>query len=506
MYERFRRLIAVLSADLPERERAVALGTLAVAAGESLFLLGPPGVAKSLLARRLKYVFRQARSFEYLMGKFSTPEEIFGPLSISGLRDRDVFERKTQGYLPQADVVFLDELWRAGPPIQNTLLAILNEKVFRNGGQEETVPLKLLIGASNRTPDGEENAEAFWDRFLIRLELQPLSSGLAFQNMLADGNDLYHPQTLADDQLDEKEWLEIQKNVSTVEIPPMILETLNALRDEVSKTIYVSDRRWKKAVRLLKASAFLHDREKIDPLDLGILDHVLWQKPAEREGVEELLLKVLEDFGWSAPFDVDILLQKIQALRDELHGLTRQSKIVTQPKPVLYDGEYYVVVGYPDPLSARVWAQDYALWSSDQEVEGELFFFKPMGAYVSSRKLSLRRGEGPAEIVIDGVLYALESLPEQLTAWTRVVPKGSELKEWTAKAEAVLKELDEGSAALENFLEQKLTEAAGHLFAAARHALACQSELKWHSVRLGDARTSLIELIETRNPDLLGDL
>ncbi|NNM66830.1 MAG: AAA domain-containing protein [Spirochaetales bacterium] len=506
MHERFLRLISVLSADLPEREQAVALGILAVAAGESLFLLGPPGVAKSLLARRLKFVFRQARSFEYLMGKFSTPEEIFGPLSISGLRDRDVFERKTQGYLPQSDVVFLDELWRAGPPIQNTLLAILNEKVFRNGGQEEEVPLKLLIGASNRTPDGEENAEAFWDRFLIRVELHPLSSGPAFQKMLADTNDLYHPQPQADDQLGEQEWFDIQKAVATVEIPPMILETLDALRDEAAKTIYVSDRRWKKSVRLLKAAALLHDRKKIDPLDLAVLEHVLWQKPAEREAVEGLVLKALEDFGWPAPFEVDILLQKIQALRDELQGLTRRSKIVTQPKPVLYDGEYYAVVGYPDPLSARVWAQDYALWSSEREVEGEVFFFRPMGAYVSSRKLSLRRGEGPAEIVIDGVLYALESVPEELTVWTRVIPKGSELKEWSVKAEAVLQELEEGSVALESFLAQKLTDAAGHLFADSRHAQACQSELKWQSARLGDAKTGLIELMETRNPELLGDL
>ena len=184
--ERIQLLIKQMNKGIYEKETEIGLSLLAALAGESVLLLGPPGVAKSMVARRLKRAFRQALSFEYLMSRFSTPDEIFGPVSISRLKASDKYERVVDGYLPTADVVFLDEIWKAGPAIQNTLLTVINEKLFRNGDRELHLPLKLLVAASNELPAQGEGLEALWDRFLIRIVCTCIKQEETFYQMLLD--------------------------------------------------------------------------------------------------------------------------------------------------------------------------------------------------------------------------------------------------------------------------------------------------------------------------------
>jgi MoxR-like ATPase len=125
------------------------------------------------MAGRLSCAFKEKEYFDYLMLKFSTPEEIFGPIDIKELKEGN-YIRKTEKYLPTADFAFLDEIWKSNPAILNTLLTIINEKKFRNGNEMFDVPLKGLIGASNETPPKNEGLEALWDRFVVRLEILPL--------------------------------------------------------------------------------------------------------------------------------------------------------------------------------------------------------------------------------------------------------------------------------------------------------------------------------------------
>ncbi len=175
-------LLGQLETGLVERRRQVRLALLVALAGEHTLLIGPPGTAKSELARRLHLAFADARYFERLLTRFSVPEELFGPLSISAL-EQDRYERQTAGYLPQASIAFIDEVFKANSAILNALLTLLNERKFDNGAGRVACPLISAIGATNEVPAGEV-AEAFFDRFLVRLPVGPVSAD-GFRALLA---------------------------------------------------------------------------------------------------------------------------------------------------------------------------------------------------------------------------------------------------------------------------------------------------------------------------------
>lgn len=347
MIERFKLLLGEMNRGIYEKETEISLSLLAALAGESIILLGPPGVAKSMVARQLKTAFREAQSFEYLMSRFSTPDEIFGPVSIQKLKTSDTYERAVEGYLPTADVVFLDEIWKAGPAIQNTLLTVINEKIFRNGNREMHLPLKLLVAASNELPAKGEGLEALWDRFVIRIESRPIKLEKNFRAMLLDSHaDFLGPTDFTDStdfsgftgglghadfadnadfsdlKITSEEYAEWTERIDKIGVKIEVLDAISAIRkslravnvDEAAerRNIYVSDRRWKNIVRLLRTSAFMQDREEVDICDLLPIYHCLWQEPEERDAIRNIVIRAL-----FSPF-ADKLVEMKNALAEDI--------------------------------------------------------------------------------------------------------------------------------------------------------------------------------------------
>ena len=302
MLDRFKQLLGEMNRGIYEKETEISLSLLAALAGESIILLGPPGVAKSMVARQLKTAFRDAQSFEYLMSRFSTPDEIFGPVSIQKLKTSDTYERAVEGYLPTADVVFLDEIWKAGPAIQNTLLTVINEKIFRNGNREMHLPLKLLVAASNELPAKGEGLEALWDRFVIRIESRPIKLEKNFRAMLLEVKS-EERRVKNSNAITAEEYAEWTEKICKIGVKEEVLDAISAIRkslravnvDEAAerRNIYVSDRRWKNIVRLLRTSAFMQDREEVDICDLLPIYHCLWQEPEERDAIRSIVIRAL---------------------------------------------------------------------------------------------------------------------------------------------------------------------------------------------------------------------
>ena len=261
------------------------LALLAALAGEHLLLVGPPGTAKSLVARRLHRAFMDAVYFERLLTRFSVPEELFGPLSIKGL-EQDRYERLTASYLPTASIAFLDEIFKANSAILNALLTLLNERKFDNGADRVSTPLVAVVGASNELPESGE-LDALFDRFLLRLHVGPVSRE-AFPSLLRLRNDV-EPEIDKELQLTMDDIHEIRDIADKlVAVPDDVTNLLCDLREECqAKDITVSDRRWRKIVKLLKTSAWTNEREAVSIWDCWLLQHCLWSKAEDREEIHK---------------------------------------------------------------------------------------------------------------------------------------------------------------------------------------------------------------------------
>lgn len=507
MYERIRRLLRALATDLHEREEAIRLGLLAAVAGESLFLLGPPGTGKSLIARRLQQAFRNATAFSYLMGRFSTPDEVFGPLSIRALREDDRYERNTTSYLPDADVVFLDEIWKASPPIQNALLTALNERRYRNGTEEIRIPLKVFIGASNELPGDADEAAAFWDRFLIRLVVGPVEDADSFARLLDETADPYREVVDAELRLTDEEYDRLRAAESSVVIPPPIAELIAAIRaslarpDDGGQPVYVSDRRWKKIAGLLRTSAVLHGRVRVEAIDCAIIRSCAWSTLAERPRVEEVVARELAARAGRGNA-AERFASQLNELRAKHRRLSAQLVDEERPRPVVYRDEYFRI--HPGASAAQattaeakqelllVWHGDVEEARRHGEADVDLFVYDEGGNLVGSQRSRVRFTDEWG-LDVDGEAYEIETAVERVTTEEERALDGEERASLEAEAHELVSRIDEDLDALLGEQASLEDAAREHLFVPAADAQVVLESIRLTARRLSETRVLALE-------------
>jgi len=307
LVEKFVGLSTRLGARFQERQAVIEGMLCAALAGEHVLLLGPPGTAKSALARELCAAVNGAGYFEWLLSKFTSPEELFGPISLTALKT-DTFKRVTAGKLPEAHVVFLDEIFKSNSGVLNTLLTALNERKFHNGPVAQEIPLRLAVGASNELPEGAELA-ALYDRFLVRYWVERVRTPDTFFAMLTGGEERLPPA------LELGEWDQARALVAAVQFPRNTQQSFWRLRAELEKAgVKPSDRRMKRCVKLVKANAWLSGDVEASEDHMGVLADVLWDHPDQRESVAAIVGNVASGVVGDATKIQDLVLELVQKL------------------------------------------------------------------------------------------------------------------------------------------------------------------------------------------------
>jgi MoxR-like ATPase len=276
------------------KEEVIRLLLIAVVAGEHAVLIGPPGTAKSALIRTFSKLI-QARYFEYLLTRFTEPNEIFGPVDIAAFREGR-YVRRTEGMLPDSEIVFLDEVFKSNSAILNALLTLLNERRYTSGGQVLKCPLLSCFGASNEVPN-DETLTAVFDRFLLRIRSDNLDA-YHFQDLLQKGlmNEVLGMSDAPVAPLaSAREISELHRAFSQrMRFGEEFFSQYKGLVFQIrAEGVSLSDRRVVKLLKLFAASAFIDGRAQPDASDFFVLKHI-WNNEDQAAILEAIVAPALE--------------------------------------------------------------------------------------------------------------------------------------------------------------------------------------------------------------------
>lgn len=325
--EKLREIILNLEKHFKEREEEISGTLLSLLSGENILFIGPPGTAKSLLAMKVCQLVDGGNFFYYLLTRFTTPDEIFGPLSIKSLQE-DEFKRKIDGYIPTSHVCFLDEIFKANSSILNSLLTILNERKFHNGRELVDIPLLTVFGASNELPEKDEGLEALYDRFLFRYSIGYIQDEGNFRDLLFGNAETMVPKY----KLTIQDINEIQAKAREIRIEDDVLDSLLSLRRKLrSMSHHISDRRWKKMLNTLKVASAAIGRPSVDRTMIPLLQHMTWDKTEQKESLKPILIDLTISGGVS--------VEKLKKDADDLKGLTDKARDYQFPNEIVTYGD-----------------------------------------------------------------------------------------------------------------------------------------------------------------------
>lgn len=284
--EKVRKSFVQIRADLEsayrERSGAIECIILAALAGCHALLIGPPGTAKSALFFSFLSSFTDARKFQTLVTKFGTEDEYFGPVKLSALKN-DQWERNLDGRLAAVECAFMDEVFKGSDSLLNTLLSAMNERLYKG----QSIPLRMLVGASNELPQ-EEILAAVYDRFLLRDVVDYIEADATWMDLM-----LAPPKYAPAAFVTLAEWDAARAAVDAVVLPPHVVQTMLAIRKNLKEAgVVASDRRWLALTRVLRAAAWLDGETEVGMDHLQILRFGLWNKPEERPAVVAVLAQL----------------------------------------------------------------------------------------------------------------------------------------------------------------------------------------------------------------------
>ena len=321
------------------KDEIIDLLGIGLLARENVFLLGPPGTAKSAIIRQVSKCIEDGKNFEYLLTRFTEPNEIFGPFDIRKLKEGDLVTN-TEGMMPEAAMVFLDEIFNANSAILNSLLSALNERIFRRGKETRKLPALMFVGASNLIPE-DEALKALFDRFLIRAQSNYVNPDLLGEVLLA-GWKLENEEVEEIPTIMAAEIKALQKECRKVNLDPIRKDYISIIHSLRNTGIDVSDRRAVKLQNLIAASAFICGRKEALLSDLWVLKYI-WDTEEQIEVLEGIVNNLIqkEEHVLAHPQalankepNAEALLKEVEELSQKWHtaGLPFQEQNIIKDK------------------------------------------------------------------------------------------------------------------------------------------------------------------------------